>query len=38
MELALLMLYCGSEDVFVSIEWYNECFMGDVCGIAFWLS
>jgi len=38
MELALLILHCGSEDMFVSVKWHNECFVGDVCGIAFQLS
>jgi len=34
MELTLLMLYCGSEDMFISVEWHDECSMGDICGIA----
>jgi len=38
MELALLMLYCGSEDMFFSVEWHDECLMGDVCGIVSGLS
>jgi len=34
MELALLMLHCGSEDMFLSVEWHDECLVSDFCGIA----
>jgi len=38
MELALLMLYCGSEDMLFSVEWHDKCFMGDVHGVVSGLS
>jgi len=38
MELALLMLYCGSEDMLFSVEWHDECLMGDIRGVVSGLS